>query len=161
MISAQRETSPSFHATDEHNDIHAIVNSKLYNHTSHREQLSQEYDYQSHSDCEAVLVLYMHYGPSFLSHLRGEFALVLWDVRRQVLVAARDRYEIKSLYYTVVGGRLLVGTEMKCSLPFGWRPEWDARGLREHSWKFSSRTFFEGMHSVRGLDLLARTWLIC
>lgn len=29
-----------------------------------------------------------------------------------VLVAARDRYGIKSLYYTVAEGRLLVGTKM-------------------------------------------------
>lgn len=79
IIDLSPEGNQPFNATDEHSDIHAIVNGELYNHTSHREQLSQKYNFQSHSDCEVVLALYKHYGLNFLSHLRGEFALVLWD----------------------------------------------------------------------------------
>lgn len=30
----------------------------------------------------------------------------------------------------------------------------ECSGVEEHSWKFSSRTFFEGVHSVGILDLL-------
>lgn len=126
------------------------MNGELYDDECHRKLLGDEYDFQSLSDCEVVLALYRHYGLSFLSHLRGEFALILWDARRKVFVAARDRFGVKSLYYTIVNGRLLVATEMKCFLPFGWKPEWDIQSLRECGWMFGAGTIFKGVNSVCG-----------
>jgi asparagine synthetase B (glutamine-hydrolysing) len=95
-----------------------------------------------------VLALYKHYGLDFLSHLRGEFALVLWDVKREVYIATRDRYGIKSLYYTVSSGRLLVATEMKQLLAYGWQAEWDVRSVVERGLIFDERTIFEGVKKV-------------
>ncbi|KAJ3174870.1 hypothetical protein HDU87_006662 [Geranomyces variabilis] len=65
------------------------------------------------------------YGLSFLYHLRGEFALCLWDERRKLFGAARDRFGIKPLYYTYSEGRLLLASETKAFKAFGWVPEWD------------------------------------
>jgi asparagine synthetase B (glutamine-hydrolysing) len=92
--------------------------------------------------------LYRHYGLSFLSYLRGEFALVLWDARRKVLIAARDRFGVKSLYHTVINNRLIVATEMKCFKAFGWEPEWDVQSFREYSWTYGSGTFFKDVKTV-------------
>ncbi|KAJ5660208.1 hypothetical protein N7507_006659 [Penicillium longicatenatum] len=133
---------------DSVDDVHAVVNGELYDDEYYRKLLGDEYDFQSLSDCEVVLALYRHYGLSFLSHLRGEFAVILWDARRKVFVAARDRFGVKSLYYTVLNGRLLVATEMKCFLPFGWKPEWDVQSLRECGWMFGAGTMFKGVHSI-------------
>lgn len=130
-------------------DVHAVVNGELYDYEQHRSQLSEEYTFQGNSDCEVVLALYKHYGLSFLPHLRGEFALVLYDAKRNVLIAARDRYGIKSLYYTVQNGRLLISTEMKSFLPYGWKPEWNVQSLRENGWRFDSRTYFKDVYKVR------------
>lgn len=126
-----------------------MVNGELYGYESYRTALANEFEFRGHSDCEIVIALYQHYGLSFLSHLRGEFALILWDARRQLFFAARDRYGIKSLYYTVVDGRLLVATEMKSFLAFGWQPEWCVRSLRQHTWYYDSGTFFKGVRKVR------------
>ncbi|RAK94836.1 asparagine synthetase B family protein [Aspergillus ibericus CBS 121593] len=154
------DLSPSgtqpFHNTHATNDVHAIVNGELYDYERLRAQFAPEYPFQSHSDCELVLALYQHYGVSFLSHLRGEFALVLWDAKRKLLIAARDRYGIKSLYYTVHQGRLLVATEMKSFLAYGWTPEWDVRTLRENGWRFDERCYFRGVHKV-----LPGHYLVC
>ncbi|KAJ5964889.1 uncharacterized protein N7479_004765 [Penicillium vulpinum] len=146
IVDLSPQANQPFH--DSENDVHAIVNGELYNDEYYRKLLGSEYDFQSLSDCEIVLALYKHYGLSFLSHLRGEFALILWDSRRKIFIGARDRYGVKSLYYTVVNNRLLVATEMKCFLPFGWKPEWDVQSLRERGWMFGVGTMFNGVKSV-------------
>ncbi|KAJ5824679.1 hypothetical protein N7447_007019 [Penicillium robsamsonii] len=146
IVDLSPQANQPFH--DSENDVHAIVNGELYNDAYYRKLLGSEYQFRSLSDCEIVLALYKHYGLSFLSHLRGEFALILWDSRRKVFIGARDRYGVKSLYYTIVNNRLLVATEMKCFLPFGWKPEWDVQSLRERGWMFGAGTMFKGVQSV-------------
>ncbi|KAJ5781064.1 hypothetical protein N7457_006224 [Penicillium paradoxum] len=144
------DLSPSgnqpFH--DESNEIHAVINGELYDYERYRAQLASEFKFAGKSDCEIVIALYKHYGLSFMSHLRGEFAFVIWDANRQLLLAARDRYGIKSLYYTVIQGKLLVATEIKSFMAFGLQPEWCVRTLRDQSWRVESRTFFKGVHRV-------------
>lgn len=137
-------------------DIHSIVHGELYGHERYRESLSNEFDFKGHSDCEIVIALYKHYGLSFLSHLRGEFALILWDAKKELFFAARDRYGAKSLYYTIENGQLLVATEMKSFLAFGWQPEWCVRGLQEQAWLYSSGTLFKGVHKVGRPRLFGR-----
>jgi asparagine synthase (glutamine-hydrolysing) len=129
-------------------DIHAVVNGELYDYEHYRTKFAQEYNFKGNSDCEIVIAMYRYYGIEFLSHLRGEFALVLWDAKRKLFFAARDRYGIKSLYYTIVDGQLLVATEMKSFLPLGWKPEWSVRKLRDKSWEYGANTFFENVYSV-------------
>lgn len=126
-----------------------MVNGELYNHEEYRRELAPEFEFKSSSDCEIVIALYKHYGIDFLSRLRGEFALVLWDEKRQLFFAARDRYGIKSLYYTIVNNRLLVATEMKSFLPFGWKPEWCISTLRSHEHDYGFKTFFKDVYNVR------------
>jgi asparagine synthase (glutamine-hydrolysing) len=146
IIDLSPDGNQPFH--DSQNDVHAIVNGELYDHERYRTELAKEYNFQGNSDCEIVLALYQHYGLSFLSHLRGEFALVLWDAKRELFFAARDRYGIKSLYYTFVDGQLLVATEKKSFLAFGWQPEWCNRTMRDNGWRFDKRTFFKGVYKV-------------
>jgi asparagine synthase (glutamine-hydrolysing) len=144
------DLSPSgnqpFH--DEQGRIHAVVNGELYDYERYKAQLSDEFKFVGNSDSEIVIALYKHYGLSFISHLRGEFAFVLWDENRQQLIAARDRYGIKSLYYTVHENKLLVATEIKSFLAFGLQPEWCVRTLRDQSWRVASSTFFQGVYKV-------------
>ncbi|KAE9569368.1 Amidase [Colletotrichum fructicola] len=137
--------------------ISAVVNGELYNHEYYRDLLSPEFHFVGTSDCEIVIALYKHYGLSFLEHLRGEFAFVLWDESKKRLIAGRDRYGIKSLYYTWHDGKLLVATEMKSFLKFGKGMEWGVRELREQSWRVGSETYFKGIYRVLpGHYLVAR-----
>jgi asparagine synthase (glutamine-hydrolysing) len=135
---------------DEDNNVHAVVNGELYDHEALRASLIEQTDFKfkSRSDCEIVIALYKHYGLSFLSKLRGEFALCVYDARNQLFIAARDRYGIKPLFYTMVDNKLLVAAEAKAFLPLGWKPEWDVASLKEAGWNHDARTIFKGVRKV-------------
>jgi asparagine synthase (glutamine-hydrolysing) len=136
---------------DADNHIHAVVNGELYDYDRIRAHLCERFNYEfrGHSDSELVIALYKQYGSSFLEQLRGEFALCLYDSRAQYFIAARDRYGIKPLFWTIVNGRLLLAAEAKAFLPLGWEPEWDVRSLADDGWHFGCRTLFKGVQKVR------------
>ncbi|KAL8962432.1 MAG: hypothetical protein Q9193_001161 [Seirophora villosa] len=131
--------------------IHAVVNGELYDHQQIRADMAQRsgYRFKGGSDSEIVMALYEYYGLSFLSHLRGEFALCLYDANKQLLLAARDRSGIKPLFWTIHQGRLLLASEAKALLPFGWRPEWDVRSIIDSAWLTEERTIFKGLRKIR------------
>jgi asparagine synthase (glutamine-hydrolysing) len=139
------------HSND--NQIHAVVNGEIYDYDRlrHECETMHNYSFQSDSDSELVVALYKIYGaPDFLTHLRGEFAFVLYDEREGAgrVIAARDRYGIKPLVYTCVGSKLLVASEAKAFLPMGWKPRWDVRAIAHAGWMFDDRTLFRGVCKV-------------
>jgi len=93
------------------------------------------------------------HGLNLIHHLRGEFAFVLYDSVRKRLFAARDRFGIKPLYYTFTHDehgrqRLLLASEMKAFMAFGWQAEWDVQSLLEGGEFHDNRTVFKGAHKV-------------
>jgi asparagine synthase (glutamine-hydrolysing) len=140
---------------DAEGTVHAVVNGEIYDHEALRASLQDKTDYKfkGRSDCEVVIALYKYYGMSFLSKLRGEFAICIYDARTQLFIAARDRYGIKPMFYTKVNGRLLVAAEAKAFLPLGWKPEWDVGSLMDAGWNHDVRTLFQGVGKV-GLGVL-------
>jgi asparagine synthase (glutamine-hydrolysing) len=57
--------------------------------------------------------LYEDEGPGFVRHLRGMFAVAVWDGRNRRLVLARDPFGIKPLYYRLADGVLSFASELK------------------------------------------------
>ena len=55
--------------------------------------------FESDSDCEILLPLFERYGTDMFRRLDAEFALILYDSRRDELIAARDPIGIRPLYY--------------------------------------------------------------
>lgn len=138
-----------WHSPD--NKVHAVVNGELYDYEETKIKLTAEFGYKftSNSDSEIVLALYQVYGLDFVKHLRGEFAICLYDEDKKLFIAARDRYGIKPLFYTVQNGRLLVAAEIKAFIPLDWQPEWDVESLVEGGWNFDDRTLFRGVKKLR------------
>ena len=91
-----------------------VVNGEIYNYRELREQYSN-YAYQSDSDCEVILPLYIEKGAALLNELRGMFAFVLYDSESGEYLVARDHIGIIPLY---TGhdekGRFYVSSELKC-----------------------------------------------
>jgi|SRR5580704_13418700 asparagine synthetase B (glutamine-hydrolysing) len=73
--------------------------------------------------------LYEKHGAEFVHHLSGEFAIVIADERRRCLIAARDRFGIKPLFYTVVNGAVLLASEVKALFALGAPPRCDEDGF--------------------------------
>ncbi|KAF8145640.1 putative asparagine synthase [Mycena galopus ATCC 62051] len=135
--------------SDEENLIHCVVTGELYDHDRIRAEMqSQGYSFKTKSDSELVVQLYKRDGCNMLFHLRGEFAFVLYDVKLRLLFAARDRFGIKPLYYTVSNGCILFGSEMKAFMPLGWQAEWDIESIVNHGEFADERTSFKGTRKL-------------
>lgn len=108
--------------------IHLVINGELYGHARLRADLAKRgHRFATQSDSEIALHLYEEYGEDFIHHLRGEFALVLYDENTDTLIAARDRFGIKPLCYTLDGdGRLCIASEAKAIFAANAaQPAWD------------------------------------
>ena len=70
-------------------------------------------------DTELWVHLYEDLGEEMFRKARGQFAVALWDRKARTLILGRDRVGICPLYYTVVDGWLLWGSEIKALLVLG------------------------------------------
>lgn len=98
--------------------IRLIFNGEIYNHAPLRKELEAlGHRFRTdHSDTEVIVHAFEEWGIDCVHRFRGMFALAIWDGREQELWLVRDRIGIKPLYYTVHGGRLLFGSEIKAIL---------------------------------------------
>lgn len=104
----------------EDGSVSVVCNGEIYNHAELRRDLERRgHVFASRSDVAVIPHLYEEYGDEFVTHLRGMFALALWDGKRQRLVLARDRLGKKPLYYAEHGGRLVFASELKALLASG------------------------------------------
>jgi asparagine synthase (glutamine-hydrolysing) len=90
-----------------------VGNGEIYNYRALRRDLAARgHRLATHGDLETALHLYEEHGVGFAEHLRGMFALALWDAPRRRLVLVRDRYGIKPLYVRRQGATLAFASEL-------------------------------------------------
>ncbi|MEO8453251.1 MAG: asparagine synthase-related protein [Gemmatimonadota bacterium] len=65
-------------------------------------------------DLNAVIDHYLRRGTAGVRDLIGDFAFVLWDSRRNLLLAARDALGVKPLFFQQHGSRLVVASHLEC-----------------------------------------------
>ncbi|EDK38020.1 hypothetical protein PGUG_02118 [Meyerozyma guilliermondii ATCC 6260] len=73
------------------------VNGEIYNHIQLRDQF-KDYKFHSLSDCEPIIPLFEKYDVDAPKYLDGMFAWVLYDKKKDRIVAARDPIGITTLY---------------------------------------------------------------
>jgi asparagine synthase (glutamine-hydrolysing) len=94
-----------------------VFNGEIYNYREFREELTKTgFFFNSQSDTEVLLNLYLRDGVGMLSRLNGIFAFALWDTRCQELFLARDGIGVKPLYYTENQRGFLFASELKALL---------------------------------------------
>ncbi|MDR1552869.1 MAG: asparagine synthase B [Prevotellaceae bacterium] len=90
------------------------VNGEIYNHREIREQMKDEYEFQTGSDCEVILALYRKKGVNCIEDLNGIFAFALYDEEKDAYLIARDPIGVIPLY---IGhdedGHVLISSELK------------------------------------------------
>jgi len=97
-----------------------VFNGTIYNYRELRAELAgMGYHFFSDGDTEVILKAYAAWGQSCVERLVGMFAFAVWDVARQELFLARDRFGIKPLYYNLARGRLRFASTTQALLAAG------------------------------------------
>ncbi len=93
---------------------HIVFNGEIYNFIEIKNDLiSKGYSFNSSSDTEVLLKLYIDQGENLLKIIRGMFAFAVWDSYKKKLFIARDRIGKKPLYYHNNGGEFAFASELK------------------------------------------------
>jgi len=88
-------------------DVTVLFNGCIYNYKTLRSELEEDgVVFRSDSDTEVLPHLYRKFGMGMFSLLNGMFAMVLWDARDQLLIAARDPFGEKPLFVCQQRGRV-------------------------------------------------------
>lgn len=95
-----------------------VFNGEIYNYQELRRGLIERgHKLYTNSDTETVVHLYDEYGVDCLQHLRGMFAIAIWDALERSLFLARDRVGKKPVLYShQKNGDLIFGSEFRAVL---------------------------------------------
>jgi asparagine synthase (glutamine-hydrolysing) len=139
--------------------VTAIVNGELYDHAEVRARLeARGHRFATRSDSEIVVHLYEEHGLDLVHELDGIFAFALWDERERRLVAARDHFGVKPLYWWSDGRRTALASEVRALIAAGLvAPEVDPVALDHFlACRFvpAPRTLFAGVRKLPPASLL-------
>jgi asparagine synthase (glutamine-hydrolysing) len=112
-----------------------------------RELLGKGAPLRNRADSELVLRAYEVWGRECLGHIDGDFALVIWDARRQEAFCARDRAGSRRFHYHWNGQTLVFATDVLAVLSMAWVPKTINDGMVvEHlanEWHSLDETFWQ------------------
>jgi asparagine synthase (glutamine-hydrolysing) len=107
-----------------------VANGEFYDYERVQTELERGgHRLRTRSDSEIALHLYEDLGTQFVHRLRGEYAFALWDARSRKLIAVRDRFGVKPLFYAVHEGVLYLASEMKALIAAGVPVRWNAESF--------------------------------
>ncbi len=102
---------------NENGTVQVVFNGEIYNYQALQARLREQgHRFATRSDTEVIVHLYEEYGADFVTRLRGQFAIALWDAKKKRLLLARDRFGQKPLYYALRQGSLYFASELKSLL---------------------------------------------
>jgi asparagine synthase (glutamine-hydrolysing) len=142
---------------NEDRSVAVVFNGEFFDYPEAKKRLeSRGHQFRTHCDTELVPHSWEDHQEGMFDHLRGQFAVALWDEKRQRLILGRDRFGICPLYWTrqrsADGEWLLFASEIKALLGSGMVPARpDRRGIN-HAFTFFSMpgpvTCFEGIQAL-------------
>lgn len=104
---------------NEDETVWITYNGEIYNHLGlRRELVAAGHQFRTdHSDTEVIVHGYEEWGmEGLLQRIEGDYAIGLWDARQEKLFLVRDRIGVKPLYFSLVDGAILFGSEIKAIL---------------------------------------------
>jgi len=111
IIDPQYGNQPIFSNDNNYVIVH---NGEIYNYKELKSQLiNKGYFFNTETDTEVIVNLYQQYGKDCFKQLNGMFAFAIYDIKRNKLVIARDRYGIKPMYYYKNGSNFIFSSELK------------------------------------------------
>jgi asparagine synthase (glutamine-hydrolysing) len=118
---------------DEASGISLVLDGGIVNARELRAQLVKHgYHFAEQSAEEVLLRAYQHWDKEAVKHLRGAFALAIWDGRKDRLLLARDRFGEKPLYLHERNGALHFASEPKALLKAGIPAKVDVQAVSDY-----------------------------
>lgn len=100
--------------SNETDEIWITYNGEVYNFPEIRNELEAKgHRFLSRTDTEVIVHLYEQEGFRCLERLRGMFAFAIWDEKKKMLFAARDRMGQKPFYYYLDDEKIIFASEIK------------------------------------------------
>ena len=130
-----------------------IFNGEIFNFQSLKNSLFDKgIKFQSSSDTEVLLYLYITEGTSFLNRLNGFFAFAIYDNVEESLFIARDRMGIKPLICYRDDDKFIFASEMKAIMAYDIPKELDYVSLNNYlqfNYIPSPDTIFKNVYKLR------------
>ena len=99
---------------NEDSSLWIVFNGEIFNYIELRRDLEQRgHRFATKSDTEVIVHAWEEWGEACFERFNGQWALALWDSRKERLVLARDRMGILPLHYCEHAGRVLFASEIK------------------------------------------------
>lgn len=80
-----------------------VFNGELYDFHALRTELAKNYSFQTRADTEVILAAYLADEKNFLHSFDGEYAYVIHDTEKNSILAARDPFGVKPLFFAAKG----------------------------------------------------------
>lgn len=108
---------------NEDETVWVTFNGEIFNHVELRAQLlDRGHAFRTRCDTEVIVHAWEEWGPDAFPRFNGQWALAIWDRRREELVLSRDRYGVRPLYFTWEKGEFRFASEMKALIGVSGRP---------------------------------------
>lgn len=100
--------------SNEDGTLWVVFNGEVYNYLELGQELTARgHHLRTRSDTEVVVHAWEEWGEGAFERFNGQWALALWDARRQELVLSRDRLGVRPLHLAEAGGRLHFASEVR------------------------------------------------
>ena len=150
IIGLENGSQPMY---NEDNSIVIVFNGEIYNYESLKQELIEKgHIFKSEADTEVLVHLYEEKGMDMVNSLRGMFAFVIYDMKKNELYAVRDFFGIKPFYYTKINNQIVFCSEIKSILEYPYfEKKVNQEALENYlSFQYSvlEETFFEGVFKL-------------
>lgn len=146
---------------DASGQVFLTFNGEIYNFQDLKATYLSEYSFQSETDTEVILNLYLKFGISFVDKLNGDFAFAIADKRSHQLHLVRDRAGIKPLYFSKKDKQLLFASEIKTLFSAGLSPALNEAEIQPYFvFKYvpEDQTLVKGVQRVPPAHILTFDW---
>ncbi len=136
-------------------EYHIVYNGEIFNYIELRDELEKlGVRFSTTSDTEVLLRAFIQWGTSCFEKLNGQFAVLIWNKKTKELIAARDRFGIRPLYYMKFDNQYYFSSEMKAFDQItGYQRSYDVKKLFDHAllWNtYGGNTVYENIMSLPG-----------
>ncbi|MBS1516833.1 MAG: asparagine synthase (glutamine-hydrolyzing) [Bacteroidetes bacterium] len=156
---SENASQPMF---NEDNSVVLIFNGEIYNYKELIPELKNKgHIFRSDSDSEVIIHSYEEYGFDCVKKFNGMWAFAIYDLKKNILFASRDRFGVKPFYYFKNENEFIFSSEIKAILKINDIKQADRIKVFEYlayGYRTSDgNTFFKGIKELKaGTNIVIR-----